>query len=387
MVVQVKLLPSAEQAPRLLATLHTCNKGADLASRVAFDKREFSKFGLQKLVYAELKSMGLGAQAAIRSIKKVVDAYGTLHAHIKAGNLGRPGSKRRLKAETKPVEFRPDAAQPYDDRLLSWQYDQRTVSVWTTAGRVKGVRFVGHPDHLNLLAEHRQGETDLVHRDGAFYLLATCEVPEDEPNEDPSGFTGVDLGIVNIATTSTGARHCGRRLNRQRKQMRDLRTKLQKRRTKSARRAVKRVAGRERRRATDVNHCISKRIVAEAERTGQGIALEDLRGIRERVRLRKPQRAAVHSWAFAQLGRFLTYKARRCGVPLLQVDPRNTSRECSSCHHIDKRNRPAQAEFRCVACGFVDHADANAARNIAARGWWAWVCGVESTTPALAVIA
>ncbi|MFF3518992.1 RNA-guided endonuclease InsQ/TnpB family protein [Streptomyces sp. NPDC002573] len=169
--------------------------------------------------------------------------------------------------------------------------------------------------------------------------------------------------------------------------MRDLRTKLQKKRTKSARRAVKRVAGREKRQATDMNHCISKRIVAEAERTGQGIALEDLRGIRERVRLRKPQRAAVHSWTFAQLGRFLTYKARRRGVPLLQVDPRNTSRECSSCHHIDKRNRPAQAEFRCVACGFVDHADANAARNIAARGWWAWVCGVESTTPALAVIS
>ncbi|MFF4958781.1 hypothetical protein [Streptomyces sp. NPDC001222] len=49
MVVQAKLLPSAEEALRLPATLHTCNKGADLASRVAFDKREFSKLGLQKL--------------------------------------------------------------------------------------------------------------------------------------------------------------------------------------------------------------------------------------------------------------------------------------------------------------------------------------------------
>ncbi|MFF7190262.1 hypothetical protein ACFZAR_34680 [Streptomyces sp. NPDC008222] len=73
-VVQVKLLPSAEQAPRLLATLRTCNEGVDRASRIAFERREFCKFGLQKLIYADLKAMGLGAQAAIRSIKKVVDA-------------------------------------------------------------------------------------------------------------------------------------------------------------------------------------------------------------------------------------------------------------------------------------------------------------------------
>jgi IS605 OrfB family transposase len=56
---------------------------------------------------------------------------------------------------------------------------------------------------------------------------------------------------------------------------------------------------------------ISKRIVAEAERTGCGIALEDLKGIRGRVRLRKPQRATLHSWAFRQLGSFIGYKARR----------------------------------------------------------------------------
>jgi hypothetical protein len=162
-VVQAKLLPNAEQAPRLLTTLHACNAGADFASQVAFGNREFSKFGLQKLVYADLKAAGLGAQAAIRSIKKVVDAYTTLKSNIKAGNLGKPGSKRRVKAESKPIAFRPEAAQPYDDRLLTWQHDQRTASIWTTAGRLKNVELVGRPDHLKLLAEHRQGETDLVY--------------------------------------------------------------------------------------------------------------------------------------------------------------------------------------------------------------------------------
>jgi hypothetical protein len=50
-----------------------------------------------------------------------------LKANIRAGNLGKPGSKRRIKAESRPVTFRPEAAQPFDDRCLSWQYDARTV--------------------------------------------------------------------------------------------------------------------------------------------------------------------------------------------------------------------------------------------------------------------
>jgi transposase len=77
----------------------------------------------------------------------------------------------------------------------------------------------------------------------------------------------------------------------------------------------------------------------------------------------------VHSWAFSRLGQFLADKARRYGVVFVAVDPRNTSRECSDCHHMDKRNRPSQAVLRCGRCGFADHADRNASRNISARGW------------------
>jgi predicted transposase len=44
-----------------------------------------------------------------------------------------------------------------------------------------------------------------------------------------------------------------------------------------------------------------------------------------------------------------------------------SSRECSACGHVEKRNRPNQSTFRCVACGFAAHADTNAARVIAGR--------------------
>jgi IS605 OrfB family transposase len=202
-----------------------------------------------------------------------------------------------MKVESKPISFRLDAAQPFDDRCLSWQYDAKTVSIWTVHGRLKGISFACSPEQLTTLREHRQGECDLVQRDGVFYLAATCEVPEPPRNENPQNWIGVDLGIANIATTSTGFQAAGRGLSRHRKRMRELRAKLQRKGTKSAKRTLKRLNRAESRRARDVNHVISKRIVAEAERTRAGISLEDLSGIRRRARLSSPGRAALHSWA------------------------------------------------------------------------------------------
>ncbi|MEV6245081.1 transposase [Streptomyces sp. NPDC051742] len=385
LVVRVKLLPTPEQASALATTLRACNEAANWLSVRAFEGGRTSRASLQALWYAGLKARGLSAQPALHVLRKVADAYSALHANPRTGNLKRRGPDRDARKAGRPVAFRPDAAQPYDDRCLSWQWDEGTVSVWTTSGRMRGLAFTGQAEQLTLLASRRKGESDLLHEGGRWYLLATCEVPPAALNTAPDGFVGVDLGIVNIATTSTGSRFSGRRLNRCREAERRLRAKLQRKGTKSARRRAKRHAGREARRARDVNHKISKHIVAEAQRTGRGIALEDLTGIRERVRLRKPQRVTLHSWPFRQLGTFIAYKARRAGVPVVYVDPANTSRECSRCHHVDRRNRPSQAVFACQACGFVEHADLNSSHNIAARGWWTWVRGAESQVPALAL--
>jgi transposase len=94
--------------------------------------------------------------------------------------------------------------------------------------------------------------------------------------------------------------------------------------------------------------------------------------IRERVRLRKPQRVTLHSWSFHQLGAFIAYKAVRAGVAVILVNAAYTSQQCSHCGHVDKRNRPGQATFSCTSCGFAEHADVNAARNIASRGEMGW---------------
>ncbi|MFC3999721.1 RNA-guided endonuclease TnpB family protein, partial [Nocardiopsis sediminis] len=227
LAVRVKLLPTPEQASALGATLRALNAAANRVSQVAYERGVPREYELRRHTYAELRSRGLGAQSAQHTIKKVRDAYTTLKANINAGNLGPPGSQRRSKAETKPITFRPDAAQPYDDRNLSWHYDAQTVSIWTTAGRLKNVRFACSAGALKMLMEYRQGESDLIECDGAFYLTATCDVPEAEQYE-PDAFIGVDLGIANIATASTGYRAAGRGLNRYRRRQLALRAKLQK---------------------------------------------------------------------------------------------------------------------------------------------------------------
>jgi putative transposase len=369
----VKLLPTPEQAAALAATLRAVNEAANWTSERAFANGVPREYALRQHTYAQLKAeRGLGAQVAQLVIKKTCHAYATIAGLIKAGRLQ---GKRAAKATSKPVAFRADAAQAFDDRCLSWQHDARTVSIWTLVGRMRDIAFTGHPDQLKTVAEHRKGESGLVCRDGVWYLIATVEVADAEPNTCPADFLGVDMGIVNIATTSDGDNHTGAGLRRYRNRMAKVRAELQTKGTKSAKRKLKARSRREARAVKDTNHRIAKQLVATAERTGRGIGMEDLAGIRDRVRLTAAQRGELNAWSFHQLQAFIAYKAKRAGVPVVVVDARNTSRRCPRCGHTAKANRPSRDHFACVDCGLAGPADQVAAVNVRdrARTTWAFV--------------
>jgi IS605 OrfB family transposase len=104
--------------------------------------------------------------------------------------------------------------------------------------------------------------------------------------------------------------------------------------------------------------------VKRAQGTGRGIAPEDLKGIRERITVKKSQRRQHHSWGFHQLRQFIEYKAKLAGIPLVYVKPYYTSQKCSKCGYTDKKNRPTRDDFKCVQCGYAAPADHNAAENI-----------------------
>lgn len=345
LTAQVKLQPNSQQLYALGRTLQTANQACNYTSEVAWETKTFRQFNLHKVVYYDIRErFGLAAEMTIRVIAKVANSY-------------------KLDKKTQRF-FNPTGAFPYDNRILSWNLDKSIVSIWTMEGRLK-IPFICGPHQRELLKTQR-GESDLILFRGNFYIVAVCDVDEPTP-KDVEGVLGIDLGIVNIATTSDGETFAGNQVNNVRHRHRRLRKKLQKKQTKSANRRLKKLSGKEARFSRYTNHVISKQIVATAQGTNRAIALEALKGIRDRVTARKSQRATLHSWSFYQLKLFISYKAQLAGVPLFEVDPKNTSRTCPACGCIDKANRKSQSNFLCTQCGFAGLADYIASVNIGRR--------------------
>jgi len=239
------------------------------------------------------------------------------------------------------------------------------VSLWALSGRLL-IPFVCG-EYQKERQGRIKGQADLVYRQGKFYLLCTIVMPEGTPIE-PGDVLGIDLGIVNIAIDSDGETFSGAKTEEVRQRYHKRRKELNHKGTKSARRRLTKVRKKEANFRRNENHRISKQVVAKAKATGSAIALEDLKGIRDRVAVKKPQRNRHAGWSFLQLRSFVTYKATLAGVPVVTIDPRNTSRTCPECGHCERGNRKSQSEFECRQCGHSANADQNAARNIRARG-------------------
>ena len=357
LIATLKLCPTEAQADALHQTLKTANAACNWLSGQVWAHKTFGQFALHRLAYTTCRAtFGLSAQMTVRCIAKVADAY-------------------KLDCKTRR-RFRRYAAQPYDDRIFRFHSDTH-VSLWTVDGRLRLPYHCG-PRQRALLA-YRKGEVDLMLVGGVFYLACVCDVPDPE-EIGIAQVLGVDLGIVNLAVDSNGTGYNGAEIEQQRQWYARRRQVLQHHGTRSARRRLRQLKGRQARFQKDVNHRIAKRLVQTAQRSSAtvsaegalrpsaaALALEDLRGLRQRVKARRSQRARHANWGFYQLRQFVTYKAQMAGLPVFLVDPRHTSQTCPQCHHIAKANRQRQAEFSCQACGYAAPADVVAARNIRAK--------------------
>ena len=176
-------------------------------------------------------------------------------------------------------------------------------------------------------AGSHRGQADLLYRNDIFYLACTVDAPEPTPNE-PDEYLGVDLGIINLATTSDGeivnqGQGCVHaHVNTVRARYVRLRAKLQKKQSRSARRLLKRRSGRERRFARDVNHGISKAIVQTAQGTAR-VALET-----SEVFEGNTARSALRLGTMALLIQWLTSRAKRRSLPLRRLSSRLALLDC-----------------------------------------------------------
>jgi IS605 OrfB family transposase len=184
-----------------------------------------------------------------------------------------------------------------------------------------------------------------------------------ETINNPNNFLGTDRGIDNIAVCSDNEFYNSKQLKNIKGRYQYLRTRLQSAGTRSAKRHLKRLKGRETRFVRDVNHCISKRIV---EKPYDCFVLEDLKNIKYCGRGKRFNRK-LGNWSYSQLGNFIQYKAEELGKLIIKVDPRHTSQKCSKCGHIERSNRKG-SRFKCKKCDFELNADLNASRNIANLG-------------------
>ncbi len=353
--ISIKLDVNGHEAI-LQATQARFNEAASWIASICWHEHITNTNTAHHRVYRETRSrFGLGSQLAICARAKAVEA-------VKATRKKEQERKPYQKPFTCP-EFGPRGSVRYDERSFSLKSLDR-VSLLTLDGRITCRMILGKRQHDMLIDPTWQiGGADLVWKRGTYYLNITQH--KDRPEEmDTSDTIGIDLGIVNLATDSTGETFSGAHVHTVRMRYHKRRQELQRVGTHSAKRRLKKMSGREERFQKDVNHKISRTLVRKAVISRKALALEDLTGIQDRVTVRRENRYERHSWAFYQLRCFIAYKAAWASVPVRFVDPRNTSRTCSNCGHCDKANRQSQATFLCQQCGFCLNADVNAAINI-----------------------
>lgn len=349
LTIKVKLLPTPEQKASLIKTMEVFNEACNYISKVAYGSNAFGQVRLHHLCYRYVRDhFGLSAQLTVRAIGKVSESYKSYKA-----------DKKRLHY------FKKHSAVVYDNRILSFRKLDK-VSILSLDGRFMIPIVFG--SYAKLEQRRIRGQADMVYQNGNLFLCLCIELPDGTPIKT-QGVLGVDLGIVNLATTSDGETFSGETVDKVRVKFHTIKKTLQHKGTKSAKRHLKKLSGRERRFKRHVNHTIAKRIVLKAKGTERAIALEDLKGFHFRKTVSKPQRERFGKWAFYELRNLMAYKAQLAGIPVVFVDPRNTSRTCSNsrCGYVSKSNRKSQAEFVCLQCGYSLNADVNGAKIIALR--------------------
>lgn len=373
-----------EQAVILFRELTACySHSCNYISRYIFQNGYVLNFMKlqEKLYYPLRKEYGLKSQFAISALKTVTARYKTVKEQLsqKPYKYRDENDKwqyipRTLDWLTKPVRFKRPQVDLVRNRDYSFVDNRTMLSVNTLGKRVKVSFDVPECFRAYFDGTWSFGTAKLVSlkNEWYFHIPMTKEIPDTFDIQKPAHVVGIDRGLRFIATTYDETGDCdffaGKDILKKRSAFLKVRSELQAKGTKSAKRRLKAISGRENRFMTDVNHQLSKALV---QRYGSNtlFVLEDLSGVSfEEENLSghsKEQRNEIRSWAFYQLEQMLTYKAQVCNSKVLKVDAGYTSQRCPKCGRIHKENRKHEThEYICDSCGYRSNDDRVGAMNI-----------------------
>ena len=369
--VVVRLEASDEQAGILAWTLREHTECFNAVAKLGFETKCSNGVTLHKATYYPLRTQfaSLPSQLVCAARVKATEAVkSTLtwqkkHKARYAKLLKRAVTRGWSPPLFKPVKCPHSKISPirYDARSFWVKWESLTCSLATVEGRLK-LNFIV-PQHAQQYIGGQVCSADLCFRKSRYYLHIVVSLPAPIVAENPA-VVGIDLGLNHPAVTSDASFLGQRAWKAQEKRLFRLRRQLQRSGTRSAKRHLRKLSGKLLRQRKDHDHVLSRRIVSSVEK-GSTVVLENLTDIRDRVVVRRSQAGRrLHSWSFAQLRRFVEYKAEALGITVVAVDPRHTSQTCSRCQHQARNNRRSQSLFWCRQCGFQCNADLNAARNI-----------------------
>ena len=420
LTLKLKILPeSQEQVTSFKQTMTTYKDACNIVSQYIFDNIPkaadtktmsslLSAMNLQKVatinnerIYTILTTdLGLPSQIACEVFKTVVSNYKTVQTMLKKqtvtdgyqyddnGNIllykkGKRKGEPKLAYVYKDLTFlqkplcykKPQLTLPVA-RSYSFvnNFSRTSISVMNDRIKLK-FKLTAKQKELFTNPDWKRGNARLVQTGKKWFLHIsfTRKVPEIDISKFDN-IIGIDAGLRQIMTIynpKTGQTFFknGQNIKKKRRNYAKKRQSLQSKNTKSAKRRLKELSGRENRWMTDVNHQLSKTLVSENPNTL--IVVEDLTNVTfDTVSHRKKEnRYEHHSWAFYQLQQDIAYKAREHGSYLIKVNPAYTSQRCPKCGTICKENRDKTNHiYHCNNCHYQSNDDRVAAMNIVQLG-------------------
>lgn len=352
LTLRLKLRPTPEQKSIFYTTSEQHTQSYNYACNFGWKNSTANRIEIHHGVYrAQREATQLPSQLVVSSITRASESL---------------ASAKALRRKKKKVACPKSKLCPirYDSRSSTVNLKEGFAALATVSGRQR-VQFKV-PDFQLPYIDWKVCSSDLIRNRKGNYFLHVVVSREEEPFIPVKRTVGVDLGITHPAVTSKN-KFLGKRSwkNVERRNFK-LRRSLQAKGTKSAKRHLQKLSGRQKRFRRDCDRVLSKQLVQSCKK-GSTLVFENLKEIRSGNSKGKRFNRKLHGWSFDQLQAFVEYKAKMRGIQVVYVDPRYTSQKCSKCKFRSKKNRISQSSFQCRSCGFRIHADLNAARNIRKR--------------------